>query len=156
MDTMNNSRISREEYFMEVAKLTAYRSTCPKKSVGAILIKDNRIIATGYNGVLPHIDHNKGIDEAGKTHTVHAEANLISFCAKKGIPTEGTVLYTTLSPCDKCAELIIQSGIESVVYLEAYRDHSGTGKLIRNKIKVDSYEFMAKPYLNKPFLDEKC
>jgi dCMP deaminase len=132
-------RISREEYNMEVAKLTSLRSTCPKKHVGAVLLLDNRIIATGYNGVLPNYDHNKSMDENGVTHTVHAEANLIGFCAKNGIKTDGAVLYVTLSPCEKCAELLIQSGIKTVVYLEEYRDITGLYKLNNNEVEVLDY-----------------
>lgn len=146
-------RIERPEYYMEMAKLTSYRSTCPKKAVGAILVKDGRVIATGYNGVLSGELHSKGIDSQGITHTVHAEANIISFCAKEGISTNEAILYTTLSPCEKCAELIIQSGIKEVVYLEPYRDVTGTFKLKNNRVKVQDYEFVAKPYLNKPFTD---
>ena len=130
-----SERITREKYFIEVTKLTSLRSSCPKKKVGAILIKDNRIIAMGYNGVLPNIEHHKGIDEEGITHTVHAEANIISFCAKEGIPTKGTTLMTTLSPCEKCAELIIQSGIKEVVFLERYRIDTAE-MLVNNGVKV--------------------
>lgn len=133
---MPEQRITRESYFMEVAKLTSLRSTCPKKSVGAVLVKDKRIIAIGYNGVLPKEKHENGMDEQGNTHTVHAEVNIIAFCAKQGIPTDGTVLYTTLSPCIKCAELIIQSGIQHVVYHEEYRDYNGVEKLLENDITI--------------------
>jgi len=135
---MVDERISREEYFVDVAELTAKRSTCPKKQVGAVLTLDNRVIATGYNGVLPNQKHDKGMDEKGITHTVHAEANLISFCARHGIKTEGTVLWVTLSPCEKCAELLIQSGIKEVIYLESYRDVKGLDKLIDNGVIVNT------------------
>ena len=131
-----DKRISRSDYFGEVARITSQRSTCPKKSVGAVLVRDNRIIATGYNGVLPKESHKNGIDKDGITHTVHAEANIISFCAKNGIATNGTTLYLTLSPCEKCAELIIQSGISQVVYIEEYRDDAGLNKLKENDILI--------------------
>lgn len=118
-------RISRSKFFMETAKLASQRSTCLKKKVGAVLVLENRLICVGYNGVLPGKDASTGIDNDGITHTVHAEANIISFCAKKGIPVEGCDMYTTLSPCEKCAELIIQSGIKRVVFLERYRIVTG-------------------------------
>lgn len=121
----NNERISRHTYFLEVAKLTSRRSTCPKKSVGAVLVRDGRIIATGYNGVLPNMPHDLGMDSFGNTHTVHAESNIIAFCAKEGISTKGATLYVTLSPCEKCAELIVQAGITKVFYVEQYRDNTG-------------------------------
>ena len=135
-----DKRISRSDYFAEVAKITSQRSTCPKKSVGAVLVRDNRIIATGYNGVLPKESHKKGMDTEGVTHTVHAETNIISFCAKNGIATNNTTLYLTLSPCEKCAEMIIQSGITQVVYIEEYRDDAGLVKLRENDILIGIYK----------------
>lgn len=130
-------RINRKEYFIEIAKLTSKRSICPRKKVGAVLVKGNRIIATGYNGVLPKEDHLKAQNPDGSSATIHAEANLIAFCAKEGIPTNGTTLYTTLSPCQKCAELIIQAGIKEVNYLEEYRDLTGIETLIKNDIIIN-------------------
>jgi dCMP deaminase len=129
-------RISRGAYFKELIKLTSKRSSCHKKSVGAALVRDNRVIATGYNGVLPKEKHSMGLDVNGVTHTVHAEVNIIAFCAKNGISTEGTTLYTTLSPCEKCAEIIIQSGIKQVLYIEEYRDDKGLIKLRENDILI--------------------
>lgn len=134
-------RISRHEYFIEVARLTAKRSTCPKKQVGAVLVKDKRIVAIGYNGVLPNTDHLTGMDPDGITHTVHAEANIIAFCAKEGISTKGTTLYTTLSPCEKCAELIVQAGIERIHYLESYRDVTGLDILINHNIGINNFGY---------------
>lgn len=115
-------RISRKVLYMSIAKLMSQRSTCTKKHVGAVLVKDKRIIATGYNGVLPNRKPETGLDEDGTTHTVHAEANLIAFCARYGIETDGCILYISLSPCEKCAELIVQSGIKEVIFEELYRD----------------------------------
>lgn len=123
--THNTTRISRQYLFMEMVKLLSLRSNCPRKQVGCILVKDNRVIAMSYNGVLPGIDPKEGIDEEGNSKTVHAEINLIAYCAKQGIATEGCILYITLSPCVKCAEAIIQAGITTVYYLEDYRDPSG-------------------------------
>lgn len=130
------SRITREEFYKEAALLISRRSSCLKRPVGAILLIDNRIIAQGYNGVLPGVDPLEGIDEDGITHTVHAEANIIAFCAKHGISTNGATIYITLSPCEKCAELIVQSGIMKVFYIEEYRDLTGIDILLEQGIKV--------------------
>lgn len=130
-------RITRHEYFIEIAKLTSKRSICPRKKVGAVLVKDGRIIATGYNGVLPNEEHEKAQNHDGTSATVHAEANLISFCAKEGIPTNNTIMYSTLSPCQKCAELIIQSGISEIHYIEEYRDLEGVHTLVKNDVRVN-------------------
>lgn len=131
-----NIRLTRNELFIETAKITSRRSSCPKKQVGAVLVLDNRIIAQGYNGVLPSTNPSEGLLEDGTTKTVHAEANIIAFCAKHGIATNNTKMFVTLSPCEKCAELIIQSGIKEVIYIEDYRDSSGLDKLRKHKIKV--------------------
>lgn len=129
-------RISRHQYFIEVAQLTSKRSTCPKKQVGAVLVKDGRIVAIGYNGVLPNTPHEEGMDDQGITHTVHAEANIIAFCAKNGIATDDCILYTTLSPCIKCSELLIQAGVSIVIYNEEYRDPEGINLLRKHQVEV--------------------
>lgn len=129
-------RISRHNLFREMAILMSHRSSCMKTAVGAVLVRDNRIIACGYNGVLSKEQHSKGMDDQGVTYTVHAEVNIIAFCAKYGIPTSGTVLYTTLSPCEKCAEIIIQADIREVYYIDEYRDDTGLKKLRENDILI--------------------
>ncbi len=130
-------RISREGMFIELLQTISKRSSCPRKQVGAILVKENRVIAMGYNGVLPGVDPIDGIDPiTGASKTVHAEANIIAFCAKHGIATEGSELYITLSPCVKCSELITQAGIVKVNYIEPYRDISGLEILRKQNIKI--------------------
>ena len=132
-------RISREQMFMDIAKTVSKRSTCTRKQVGCVLVLENRVIAIGYNGVLPGRPEEEGLDEEGVSHTVHAEANVIAFCAKLGIPTNNCSIYVTLQPCEKCAELIIQSGIKEVVYLEEYRCDKGITLLDKNNIKIRKY-----------------
>jgi dCMP deaminase len=126
------SRISRITYFMEVARLTSKRATCLRGQVGAVLVRDKRVIASGYNG--PPMGQPYCADlpcDLTKpcTHAVHAEANLIAFCAKHGIATNGSTLVVTTTPCIKCSELIIQSGIIRVIYDSDYRDESGRNLL---------------------------
>jgi len=136
---MNDSRISREEMFMNIAKEVSRRSSCSRKHVGAALILDNRIISIGYNGVLPGRPKSEGLDSDGVSHTVHAEANIIAFCARNGIATLDSILYVTLSPCDKCAELIKQAGIKKVVFSELYRDTRGIEILTENNVECHQY-----------------
>lgn len=127
--------------FAEIAKIVSKRSTCPKKQVGSVLTRDGRIIAIGYNGVLPGIDPMEGYDpKTGETKTVHAEANIIAFCAKNGIPTDGAELWVTLSPCMKCAELIVQAGITEVMFLEFYRDTNSLKLLVEQGITITKCE----------------
>lgn len=133
----NTERITRTEMYGEIVKTISRRSTCIRKNVGAILVKDKRIVAMGYNGVLPGVDPEYGIDPVTReSKTIHAEANIIAYCAKNGISTNGCKMYITLSPCKKCAELITQSGITEVHYWEKYRCEEGINTLINQKIKV--------------------
>lgn len=139
-------RISRDKLYMEIAELFALRSTCLRGKVGAVAIRDKRIIATGYNGSPEGFDH--CTDETCNTdhpceNTIHAEANLIAFAARAGISLEGTTLYCTHSPCKKCAQLIIQSGIRYIIYKNQHRDTSGLDLILNNpkhKIGIVKYE----------------
>ncbi len=125
------SRISRDELFMDIAVAFSRRGTCPRASVGAVIVRDKRIIATGYNGAPAGMAHCNevgcSIDEhrPGCQRAVHAEANAIAYAAREGISLAGSTIYTTHSPCVPCAQLIINAGIEMVVYNVAYRDQRG-------------------------------
>lgn len=126
--------------FHDILKTVSKRSTCPKKQVGSLLVKDGRTIAISYNGVLPGEDAINGYNkETGETNTVHAEANLIAFCAKEGIPTKGCTIWVSLSPCIKCAELIIQAGITEVIFLEEYRDTSSLNLMASQGLRIKKY-----------------
>lgn len=131
---MDDKRISRVEYFINSALLVSLRSGCQRMSVGAVVVKENRIIVTGYNG--PPVGFKCestqcNVNEAC-THAIHAEANAIYFASKKGISLEGSIIYCTDSPCKKCAEAILQAGILRVYYLKEYRNTEGI-ELLRGK-----------------------
>jgi dCMP deaminase len=128
------TRPSWEEYFMEIARLVARRSTCLRRQVGALLVKDKNILATGYNGTPSGISHcgdTECLREAqqipsGQRHELcrglHAEQNAIVQAAKHGVNISGATLYCTNSPCVICSKMIINAGIEKVLYLEGYPD----------------------------------
>ena len=127
------------EYFMRIAEETAKLSFANRTKVGAILVKDNRAIAQGHNGQPVNFDNCcENVLPDGTLQTketvIHAEANAIYFCAKNGIPTNGTTLYISMSPCVKCALAIIQAGITRVFYRDEYRDRSGIDFLRKNNI----------------------
>lgn len=133
-------RISRKQLMMEKALLISRRSTCTRKKVGCVAVIDNREVASGYNGVLPGYKPETGLDEDGNSNTVHAEANMIAFCARKGIAIEGAIIYITLSPCEKCAELLIQARVSKVIYLDEYRCTKGIEKLESSGIPTVKYD----------------
>ena len=127
------------EYFMRIAEETAKLSFANRTKVGAILVKDNRAIAQGHNGQPVNFDNCcENVLPDGTLQTketvIHTEANAIYFCAKNGIPTNGTTLYISMSPCVKCALAIIQAGITRVFYRDEYRDRSGIDFLRKNNI----------------------
>lgn len=127
-------RPSWEEYFMEITKMVAMRSTCLRRKVGAILVKDKRILATGYNGAPAGLKHCEEVGckraesniPSGKMHELcrglHAEQNAIIQAAYHGISIKGATLYCTNKPCIICTKMIINAGIKEVLYLEGYND----------------------------------
>ena len=129
-----------DHYFMKIAKLTAELSHAKRLQVGSVLVRDNRILLCGYNGMPEGMD-NVCEDEDGhtKSEVLHSEENLILYAAKKGIQLEGSKLYITHYPCSKCSNLIIGSGIRTIIYAEEYHSKShGTDKnvLLKNGINV--------------------
>ena len=133
------ARISRDKLFMEVAELFALRSTCLRGKVGCVAVKDNRIIATGYNGSPSghtHCTPETCNENESCKNAIHAEANLIAFAAKAGVSLQGSILYCTHMPCLKCAQLIIQSGIRQVIWKNDYHDLSGLNLLWAGNIPI--------------------
>ncbi|MBF88726.1 MAG: deaminase [Candidatus Marinimicrobia bacterium] len=123
---MSNNRISWKQYFMNIAKEVASRSTCDRKNVGAVIVRDKTILATGYNGSIRGLDHcdDKGheIENDHCVRTIHAEANAIVQAARHGVRIEESTIYVTASPCYDCFKMIANSGIIAIYYAEFYRD----------------------------------
>ena len=127
-------RPSWDEYFMDIVMLVARRSTCLRRSVGAILVKDKRILATGYNGAPSGIRHclevgclrEKMMVPSGERHELcrglHAEQNAIIQSALHGVSLKGATVYCTNHPCVICAKMIINAGIVRVFYRDGYQD----------------------------------
>lgn len=113
-------------YFMDIARVVATRSTCPRKHVGAVIVRDRTILSTGYNGSvrgLPHCDDvGCEVVDGHCIRTVHAEANAIIQAARNGVLIAGAELYTTASPCWSCFKLIANAGLSRVYFGEFYRD----------------------------------
>jgi dCMP deaminase len=120
------TRVSWDEYFMNIAIQAATRSTCDRKHVGAVIVRDKTILSTGYNGSirgLPHCDDiGHMMENSHCVATVHAEANAIIQAAKHGTVINGADIYVTASPCWDCFKLIANSGIKRIFYYEFYRD----------------------------------
>jgi len=137
-----------DRYFMEIAELVSKRSTCLRRKVGAVIVKDKRILATGYNGAptgLPHCDEVGCIREklkipSGERHELcrglHAEQNAIIQAAYHGVSIKDSVMYVTCHPCSVCVKMIINAGIKEVVIKEGYPDKLASQLLKESKIKI--------------------
>ena len=126
-----------DDYFMKHAELAASMSYCKRSQVGAVIVKNERVIGEGRNGTLSGTENCcEDKDGNSKDTVVHAELNAIAFAAKYGIATDNCHLYVTLSPCIECSKAVIQAGITHVFYKDDYRISKGREFLERNGIKV--------------------
>ena len=117
------------EYFKQIVTVTATRSPCERLQVGCLLVKDNRIIAQGYNGFLPGCPHHSIVKDNHEQATVHAEQNAITDCAKRGVSCDNSTAYITHYPCYNCMKLMVSSGIKEIKYIEDYKNDSLVEKL---------------------------
>ncbi|MBW1940066.1 MAG: cytidine/deoxycytidylate deaminase family protein [Deltaproteobacteria bacterium] len=136
----DQGRPSWETYFMDICILVATRSTCLRRSVGAIIVKDKRILATGYNGAPSGIAHcietgcmrEKLNVPSGERHEmcrgIHAEQNAILQAALHGVSIKGAALFCTNLPCSICTKMIINAGIKKIYYLDGYPDPNPMSK----------------------------
>lgn len=126
-DIVRRERMSWQEYYANQSLLLASRSTCTRLSVGALIVRDNRVIASGYNGSVSGethcIDEGCLIQEGHCVRTIHAEVNAVLQCAKYGIATQGSEVYVTHFPCLNCTKTLIQAGIKRINYIEDYRNN---------------------------------
>jgi dCMP deaminase len=123
-----------DSYFMEIAQIVSKRSTCLRRAVGAVLVKDKQILATGYNGTpkgLPHCEEVGCLREqlhvpSGQMHElcrgIHAEQNSVIQAAVNGVSISGSTLYCTHQPCVVCSKILINAGIKRIVYANPYPD----------------------------------
>jgi dCMP deaminase len=141
-------RPSWDEYFMAIAELAATRSTCLRRQVGAVVVKDKKILATGYNGAPSGLKHCLDIGclreklkiPSGERHELcratHAEQNAIVQAALFGVSIEGSTMYSTTQPCILCTKLIINAGIERIVIQDSYPDRMSMQMLKEAKVKL--------------------
>lgn len=149
---MADTRPSWDEYFMDITRRVATRSTCLRRAVGAILVHDKRIIASGYNGGPSGLAHCLDIGclreklgiPSGQQHElcrgIHAEQNAIIQAARYGVSIDGSVLYCTTQPCTQCTKMLINAGITEIVYAEGYPDDLARELLDESGIIVRRFE----------------
>src|SRR5512139_430830 len=150
-------RPSWEEYFMDITHLVAKRSTCLRRHVGAVLVKDKKILATGYNGAPSRLDHCLDVGclrqklgiPSGERHELcrglHAEQNAIIQAAYHGVGIRGATLYCTNHPCIICSKMIINAGIEKIIFEQGYADSLAKQMLKESKVNVQKINRSHKP-----------
>jgi dCMP deaminase len=120
-------RAAWDEYFMSIAQVVATRSTCPRKYVGSVIVRNRTILSTGYNGSIRGMPHCSDVGHMMEDNhcvaTIHAEANAIIQAAKNGVTIDGGTVYVTASPCWNCFKQIANAGIVRICYGEFYRDN---------------------------------
>ncbi|NLJ86877.1 MAG: cytidine deaminase [Firmicutes bacterium] len=152
MSKAKRHRPSWDEYFMEIAHLVAKRSTCLRRQVGAVLVRNKHILSTGYNGApsgVPHcldvgcLREKLGIPSGQQQEVcrgIHAEQNAIIQAALHGVSTEGAALYCTNQPCTLCAKMLINAGIKRIVYQGVYPDELALEILREADLPLERWE----------------
>jgi len=145
------TRPSWEDYFMDIARLVASRSTCLRRQVGAVIVKDKNVLTTGYNGTPSGVRHCQETGclrdrlqvPSGQRHELcrglHAEQNAIIQAAKHGVNISGGTLYCTNAPCVICAKMLINAGLSRIVYLDGYPDDLAQELLLESGIEVSEH-----------------
>ena len=140
-----------DEYFMDMADLAATRASCLRRKVGAVLVKNKKVLATGYNGApkdIPHCEVTGCLREemkvpSGERHEicrgVHAEQNLVAQAAFHGVKTEGSTVYCTHQPCIICTKILINAGVDKIYYKNAYSDEFAEKLLEESNIELLKY-----------------
>jgi len=140
------------EYFMEMAELAAKRATCLRRKVGAVLVKNKKVLATGYNGAPMNIEHCESTGclrekmevPSGERHEicrgVHAEQNLVAQAAIHGVKTEDSIVYCTHQPCIICTKILINAGVKKIYFKNSYSDKFAEKLLNQSNVKFIKYE----------------
>lgn len=118
-------RATWDEYFLRIATEVSTRATCPRKHVGALLVRERSILASGYNGSVRGMPHCEDVGcmmvDGHCARTIHAEVNALAQAAKNGVRVDGATVYVTAMPCWACAKVLLNAGITRIVYADAYR-----------------------------------
>lgn len=127
-----NKRPDWDDYFMSIAYLTSSRSSCDRLHVGCVIVKDNYIIGTGYNGFIAGSPHKSIVIDNHEQATVHSEQNAIANCARRGISVNDSTIYITHFPCINCFKIICASGIKEIKYSEDYKNSEVVKELLKS------------------------
>jgi dCMP deaminase len=145
----HSDRPTWDDYFMRITFQVAKRSTCPRAEVGAVIVRDKRILTTGYNGAPTGLPHCTEVGclmvNSHCVRTLHAEQNAIIQGALHGVDVSASTLYVTHQPCLVCAKMIINAGIERVVYAGQYPDDIARSFLEQARVELTRFETKEDP-----------
>ena len=140
-NTINKLRPTWDEYFKQITYLVSTRSSCEKLNVGCLFVKDNRIIAQGYNGYIAGCEHKMVIKDNHNIGTIHAEQNAITDCAKRGVSCDKCIAYISHYPCFNCMKLMVSCGICEIKYIDNYKNDPLVNDLANEaKIQIKKLE----------------
>lgn len=143
------ARPSWDEYFMELAQVVAKRSTCNRRSVGAVLVRDKRILTTGYNGSPPGLPHCSAegclILDNHCVRAIHAEQNAIIQGALHGVDLRGATCYVTSGPCVHCSKMLIAAGIKRILFQDSYTEEIGQQMVRQAGVILEQFEDRGEP-----------
>ena len=143
----NKNRLSWDEYFISLTLLLAARSPSKRLKVGSVIVKDNRIISSGYNGFPSSTPHKSIMKNGHEINTVHAEINSICDAAKRGVSIKDSTIYINYFPCIYCTKSIIASGIKHIIYYKNYHNDELVFKLLKNSnINVRQFKYIPSPH----------
>ncbi len=147
-----DTRPSWDDYFMSIAEQVATRSTCLRRQIGAVLVKDRRILSTGYNGVPSGLSHCEEVGCIREQHNIpsgtrhefcrglHAEQNTVIQAARHGISIDGATIYSTTHPCVQCTKILLNAGVKEIIYRNDYPDELSDLLLGEAEIVVRRFE----------------
>lgn len=134
-----------DDYFMAISLLASARSKCKRLKVGCVLVKDNRVVSTGYNGFLPGAPHESIVVNDREQATVHAEHNAVADAAKRGVSLDGSTAYVTHYPCLNCAKLLAASGVRVIKYNREYRNDPLVARILEPAVVLEPTRNAASP-----------
>ena len=137
-----SSRPSWDEYFMTMAYLISKRSTCNKLQVGCVIIKNNRVISTGYNGNIANTEHISIVRDNHEMATLHAEMNAVCDSSKRGVSILDSVVYVSHFPCLNCTKILIAAGVKEIIYGEDYSNDEIAYTLLKSaNVSINKFKF---------------
>lgn len=147
-------RLLWDEYFCMLAMVAKQRSSCERLKVGCVVVKNNTVLSTGYNGHVAGAPHTSKVVDGHEQMTIHAETNAVCSAARNGVSIEGAKLYVTHFPCVNCAKVLLGSGVTEIIYINDYKNSDIVYELFRSKgVRINKMDFPILRELQDSFIE---